>query len=389
MVGDVRDMSGVKKAEIAGAGLAGLALSIRLAQLGWDVSLHERSADLRMFGSGIWLWENGLKCLTLLGAYEAATCRAKKVKEWRIADGNGRVLITKHLQGRDRMLLPPRADLYQALIDRAAALGVEVFTSSIVNAVRPEGVLMLESGVERKADLVVIADGAYSRLRENILATSWMDFGSEGGFRMLVDKRDGDPEDIITEYWSGAWRCMFNPCTDGSNYIYLGGPVRDRRGRARPVDPDLWRGLFPGAGTLFDHVGEVSRWDRIVNVRTSHWSEGRVAMIGDAAHAMPPNLGQSANMAFTNAMALAMRVTEAADVPSGLCAWEAAQRPLTDHVQWWSYIYGLIMSYWPKSIERLRSDGVRLLAGSEWFDEGLLRAARTTPAGYEGPAVTR
>ena len=97
---------------------------------------------------------------------------------------------------------------------------------------------------------------------------------------------------------------------------------------------------------------------------------------------MPPNLGQSANMAFTNAMALAMRVTHAADVPQGLRDWEAGQRPLTNHVQWWSYIYGLIMSYWPKSVERLRSDGVRLLAGSEWF------AARTTPAGYEGPAVT-
>ncbi len=381
-------MSGVKKVEIAGAGLAGLALSIRLAQLGWQVSLHERSADLRMFGSGIWLWENGLKSLALLGAYEAATYRAKKVREWRIADGDGEVLITKFLQGRDRMLLPPRADLYQALIDRAATLNVGVSTSSVVAAVRPEGVLVLEDGTERRADLVVVADGAYSRLRENILATAWMDFGSEGGFRMLVDRREGDPDDIITEYWSGAWRCMFNPCTDGSNYVYLGGPVRDRRGRARPVDPALWRGLFPGAGNLFDHVGEVGRWDRIVNVRTSHWSEGHVAILGDAAHAMPPNLGQSANMAFTNAMALAMQVSGGGDIPEALRTWEKRQRPLTDHVQWWSYIYGLLMSYWPKSLERLRSDGVRLLARSDWFDEGLLRAARTTPAGYEGPAVT-
>jgi len=83
-----------------------------------------------------------------------------------------------------------------------------------------------------------------------------------------------------------------------------------------------------------------------------------------------------------------MQVTHAADVPRGLRDWEAEQRPLTDHVQWWSYIYGLIMNYWPKPVERLRSDGIRLLARSDWFDEGLLRAARTTPAGYEGPAVT-
>ena len=46
-------------AEIAGAGLSGLALATRLAQLGWRVRLHERNSDLRMFGAGIWLWGNG------------------------------------------------------------------------------------------------------------------------------------------------------------------------------------------------------------------------------------------------------------------------------------------------------------------------------------------
>lgn len=377
-----------RRAEIAGAGLAGLALSIRLAQLGWRVGLHERSPDLRMFGSGIWLWENGLKTLRLLGAYDGATYRARKVREWRIADGDGAVLFTKRLEGRDRMLLPPRADVYQALIDQATARGVEVFTSSVASSVQPEGALVLESGQTRPADLVVIADGAYSRLRETILATAWMDFGNEGGFRMLVDAKPDDPTDIITEYWSGGWRVMFNPCTDGSNYIYLGGPVRDPRGRQRPVDPSLWRGLFPGAGGLFDNIGEVSRWDRIVNVRTRHWSDGCVAIIGDAAHAMPPNLGQSANMAFSNAMALAAAVDAEADVPSALRRWEERQRPLTDHVQRWSYVYGHVLGNWPGKLERVRSDIVRALAGSQWFDEGLSRAARHVPAGYEGPEIS-
>ena len=385
---DVSGASRPRRAEIAGAGLAGLALSIRLAQLGWSVALHERSADLRMFGSGIWLWENGLKTLRMLGAYEGATHRARKVREWRVADGQGRVLFTKALEGRDRMLLPPRADLYQALIDRAAALGVEVHTSSVAASVRPEGVLVMESGEERPADLVVIADGAYSRLRENILATAWMDFGIEGGFRMLVDAKPADPTDIITEYWSGHWRVMFNPCTDGSNYIYLGGPVNDPRGRARPVDPALWRGLFPGAGPLFDNIGEVSRWDRIVNVRTRHWSDGRVALLGDAAHAMPPNLGQSANMAFSNAMALAKTVHDGGDVGASLRRWETLQRPLTDHVQRWSYLYGHVLGSWPVGLERLRSDLVRLLAKSEWFAEGLARPAHHVPAGYEGPEIS-
>jgi 2-polyprenyl-6-methoxyphenol hydroxylase-like FAD-dependent oxidoreductase len=376
-----------RSVEIAGAGLSGLALATRLAQLGWETHLHERSSDLRMFGSGIWLWENGLKSLKLLGAYERAVHRARRVREWHIADGSGTVIYRKLLQGRDRLLLPPRADLYEALIEQAVAAGVNIHTSSVASSVRPDGTLILESGEERSAHLVVIADGAFSRLRECILATSWIDFGIEGGFRALIARRAEDSPDIITEYWSKGWRAMFNPCTDGSNYIYMGGPVNDRRGRQMPIDPQFWRTLFPGAGNLFDNVTELSRWDRLVNVRTLHWSEGQVAIIGDAAHAMVPNLGQAANMAFSNAMALAMEVDKTDDIPRALKEWEMRQRPLTDHVQWWSYIYGLILCRWPSAVESLRSDLVRMLAKSQWFDDGMYRGARHTPAGYDASEI--
>src|ERR1700730_14239943 len=118
--------------EIAGAGLAGLAVGVRLAQLGWKVRMDERNPELRMFGAGIWLWQNGLKSLRMLGAYEAATRRAKAIREWRICDPHGRVLMSRLCTSDDGMLLPPRADLYQALIDRASELGVEIETSSVV-----------------------------------------------------------------------------------------------------------------------------------------------------------------------------------------------------------------------------------------------------------------
>lgn len=371
-----------RTAEIAGAGLSGLALAARLAQLGWRVRLHERSNDLRMFGAGIWLWENGLKSLEILGALEAATARARAIKEWRIVDGRGKVLISRPMTNTDRLLLPPRADLYQALIDRVQELGVEIRTSSVAVAARPEGVLVLESGEECPADLVVAADGAYSRLRESILGTRWMDFGIEAGIRMLIDHREGDPQEVITEYWQGPWRLLYNPCTDGQNYIFLSAPIDDERGRRIPVDRAFWTEKFPDAADLIARFAEAGRWDRIVNVTCRQWSEGRVAILGDAAHAMPPNLGQAANMAFTNAMALALEVTESSDVAQALVRWEKQQRPLTEHVQRWSYVYGYILGKWPSSLVSLRSDLLRAIAKTEWFEEGLNRGARTVPAGY-------
>jgi 2-polyprenyl-6-methoxyphenol hydroxylase-like FAD-dependent oxidoreductase len=378
-----------RTAEIAGAGLSGLALAVRLAQLGWHVSLHERNPELRMFGAGIWLWESGLKTLTMLGAFEQATARARVIKEWRIADQRGNILMTRPTTETDRFLLPPRADLYQALIDQAVASGVEIFTSSIVSAVRPEGVLVLENGEERRADLVVAADGAYSRLRECILATGWMDFGIEAGIRMLIDFHPSDPTEIVTEYWNGPWRLLYNPCTDGQNYIFLSAPVSDERVQKLPVDQALWTEKFPGAADLIARFAEAGRWDRLVNVRCRQWSAGHVAIVGDAAHAMPPNLGQAANTAFINAMALAATVDKAADIPGALRAWEAQQRAITDHVQWFSYIYGFVVAKWPSAILPFRNDALRAFAKTEWFDYGLNRGARHVPAGWDEYQRTR
>jgi 2-polyprenyl-6-methoxyphenol hydroxylase-like FAD-dependent oxidoreductase len=247
---------------------------------------------------------------------------------------------------------------------------------------RPDGVLAMEDGTERRADLVVAADGAYSRLRECILGTGWMDFGIEAGIRMLIDYQPQDPTDIVTEYWNGPWRLLFNPCTDGQNYIFLSAPVNDERARKLPIDQDLWMEKFAGAADLIARFGEAGRWDRLVNVRCRRWSEGSAAVIGDAAHAMPPNLGQAANTAFINAMALAMAVDRAADIPAALRDWEAGQRSITDHVQWFSYLYGFVLGKWPNLALPIRNDALRFLSKTEWFDYALNRGARHVPAGY-------
>jgi 2-polyprenyl-6-methoxyphenol hydroxylase-like FAD-dependent oxidoreductase len=381
-----------KVVEIIGAGLAGLVAANRFAQLGWKVRIHERNPELRMFGAGIWLWESGLKTLETIGAYEQAVVRARSIREWQIRDAKGSVLMSRLAHSEDRLMLPPRADLYQALIDRAVAQGVELFTSSLAIGVSPDGTTEFEGGFKRQADLVIVADGAYSRIRESILGTKWIDFGSDVGIRMLIDEEPGDNRDTLVEYWNGPWRLLYNPCTDGRNYIFLSAPVSDERARRLPIDTALWTEKFPHAADLIRRFQVDSRWDRLVNVKCRKWSEGKVAVVGDAAHAMPPNLGQAANTAFINVMALAEMASAQigeSDMPAALRAWEAQQRSITDHVQWWSYLYGFVLGKWPTSLLTLRSDVVRALAKTEWFDESLNRGARHVPAGFIPPHKTQ
>lgn len=370
-----------RTAEVAGAGLGGLATATALARRGWRVRVHERAPELRMFGAGIWLWENGLRSLRLIGAEEQAIARAKHIKEWAVIDQQGADLFRRSFTDDDKMVLPVRADLYQALIDAARDAGVEIVTGSPVESAEPEGVLVLADGSRLPADLVVGADGAHSRIRESLLLTAKISYLREGYIRLLVPNLPGDEEALITEAWHGSRRFLYCPSSDEQHYIAFSCLVDDRRGRSVPVDKQSWCETFPTFTSVIDRIGEEGRWDRGMTVRCRAWSEGKVVLVGDAAHAQAPNLAQGANMTFTNAVSLAAAVSGAQDVPAALRAWEERERALTDHVQRWSHGYGWMVSMWPEHLADRRTTFLQFVTGIPWVDRQLNRAARHIPVG--------
>lgn len=370
-----------RHAEIAGAGLGGLAVSIALAQRGWSVRVHERSDTLRMFGAGIWLWENGLRSLAALGVEKQATRRACRIETLVARDQQGRALMHREFGEKDRMVLPPRADLYDALIARTQELGVEIQTGSTAVAARPTGELELENGKLLNADLVVVADGVFSRVRESLLLTRRVDYLDEGYTRLLIPRIETDPATEITEYWSGSRRLLYDPCTPEFNYVCLCCKVDDVDGRRVPVDKETWLESFPELGGIIERIDEVGRWDRAMRVTCRHWSRGVAVVVGDAAHAQPPNLGQGANLTFQNALSLAAYLDRGHDVATALQDWEKAERPLTDHVQKWTDLYGRVASAWPDRFARRRSQFLETATKVPWVDKQLNRAARHVPVG--------
>lgn len=119
-----------RDAVVAGGGLAGLFVSTALAQRGWSVRVHEQATELRMFGAGIWLWENGLRALEGIGVKDAAIHRGQRMSAWEIRDHRGRLLRRRETYPFDRLVVPPRADVYEALIAGAREAGVEIITGS-------------------------------------------------------------------------------------------------------------------------------------------------------------------------------------------------------------------------------------------------------------------
>ncbi len=372
-----------RTAEIAGAGLSGLFLGAALSQRGWRVSIHERSADLRMFGAGIWLWENGLSALESIGAYEQTVRRAQRISSWDIVDHRSSIIRRRTFRPGDRMIVPLREDLYNALIAAAKAGGAQILTSSIVRAAEPDGVLIMADGSTREADLIVGADGLRSSIRESLQLTKNFQSLGNGAIRMLIPRQQGESVHVSAEHWSGNRVLLYNPCGPEHIYLCFVCPTSDVTGKRVPIDKATWTESFPTLADVIGRVGDQGRWDDFETVEATRWSSGRVAIVGDAAHGQPPWLGQAANLAFANTLALAEFVTYYSDVEAALKAWEQHQRPVTDHTERWTNLYGRIVNVWPPSMQRMRSLALRTFVSLP-FVESMLNVAPHTPVVSNG-----
>ena len=331
----------VRHCEIAGAGIAGLTTACILAQRGWSVQVHERSPELREMGAGIYLKLNSLIVLRELGLYDDVRSVGMTVRAGRISGRSGRVLARHMMNGEDTVTVS-RSALHRALAVRARDLGVRFRTSSVVTSADPSGSLTVNGGERFDADLVVGADSYRSVVRDSVKLAKNVQLLEEGGIRALAPRRAMEREGLTTEQWSGNCRLGIVPCSKDELYLYLIGPANEKAVNTVPVDKQFWCDLFPEEADVLNRIGDVARYDQFVYSTVSGWSAGRVAIIGDAVHAQPPNLGQGAGMAIANASALGAALDEITDVPDALRRWETLRRPLTEEVQRWSYRYGLI-----------------------------------------------
>ena len=117
--------------------------------------------------------------------------------------------------------------------------------------------------------------------------------------------------------WSGTRRVLYTPCSETDIYIALTMLDSDEAAKAVPVRKDEWKRAFPHLEVLIDRIGEQGRYDRFELIKLKRWSAGRVAISGDAAHALPPNIGQGGGCAMMNALSLAVYLERGPDIDDG------------------------------------------------------------------------
>jgi 2-polyprenyl-6-methoxyphenol hydroxylase-like FAD-dependent oxidoreductase len=349
-------MPGKGNVEIAGAGLAGLTTAAVLARDGWSVRVHERGPELREIGAGIFLWENALRALEYVGAFEEVASLGERVDNPTLYDHRNRVVQREWLR-HGRLYTVVRSNLHRALANAAIAAGVDIVTNSTVSGARPDGTLDLANGKTIKADLVIGTDGVNSKVRDSLgLVKSQVDL-QDGCGRHLIPRTPDDPVGTTYEEWHGGRRIGVVPCSPTETYIFLCCPAKDVDGRKQmPFQRDTWLREYPHYASQIERIpaDTEGRWANFYDVRTTSWYKGRVAILGDAAHAMSPNLGQAACVAMTNAVALGQAL-RGRSVEQALSLWQSSEWETVHRIQRYSRFYGWIGTHWPTPLLTARS----------------------------------
>ncbi|BDU08874.1 FAD-dependent oxidoreductase [Nocardia cyriacigeorgica] len=340
-----------RHAEVIGGGIGGLTAATALAQQGWSVRLHERQSAIRAIGAGIYVWDNGLSALEEIGAFADATRGAHIGPAIEARSRNGRTLYRIDINADDepRCYTLLRDRLIEALVQAATRAGVDLVTDSAVVAADPDGRVEFKDGRATSADLIVVANGVHSRLRDRLGLTARRIQMREGAARLMVpasaDYLPAADSVKHLEHFQGRRRLLYTPCTPEHVYLALVTDSDDAATRGDHLDVDSWVRSFPYLETLLRTTPDVQiRWDNFEFIRLKAWSRGKVALLGDAAHAQPPYLGQGGGTAMINAVSLAATVSAGLPLPEALARWEREQRPGIERTQKTSYRMRLLNS---------------------------------------------
>ena len=142
--------------------------------------------------------------------------------------------------------------------------------------------------------------------------------------------------------------------------------------------------MFPHLGWIIDRIPDHGHGDWFEILKLKDWSKSHVAILGDAANAQPPFLGQGGGCSMMSALSLAHMVDREGDVVRGIAAWTQQERRFTEWVQTVSYWYGQL-AFMPPAV---RNAAFRIIGASEILKaRTLLVAARRIPTGTEAVAA--
>ncbi len=359
-----------KRIAIIGAGIGGVAAGVALHQAGFDVRIFEKAGELREAGAGMSLWPNGTGVLQQLGLLPAVASRGQGGAQFLVRSQAGDILMAiRTAEAETPTICIHRAHLLRILADalppRCLSVGHDLasvhFTGTKVD-------LQFTHGERIPCDGVVGADGIHSQIRIDLAYPNKPVYRGYAIFRGIVDTPANFSPGHNSETWGEGSR--FGILSIGSNKLCWYATVNSP---ARPLRTDWPKERLQQIFSKWHHpipelLAATEPSDIMLNGACDQyparaWSNGPITLMGDASHALTPNLGQGACMALEDALALANCLRQKTSVSEGFRLYEAKRFARVRNAILRSRWLGEIGQWENRALVKVRTAVTRILPG--------------------------
>jgi 2-polyprenyl-6-methoxyphenol hydroxylase-like FAD-dependent oxidoreductase len=325
---------------IAGGGIGGMAAALALYRAGLRFSLYERAPAFTEVGAGMSLWPNATRLLKKWGVLDQLTAIGEPVTRFNLLRPTGQMISTICMGGfATPALCLHRADLHRCLrgplpADRLAGDQRLISFTQDADGVTAKFV----GGLEVAADGLIGADGINSIVRTQLHGTASPVYRGYSVWRGIASESAGIVRGHISETWGAGQRFGILPMGGGRIcwYATRNGPpsLPDApEGRKHEV-LQLFKDWHQPIPALIEATepSTIMKNDAQDRQPLGWWGQGRVTLLGDAAHPITPNVGQGACLAIEDAACLVKSLLAAPSIAAGFCAYEAMRKRRTAFV---------------------------------------------------------
>lgn len=306
------------KYEIAviGGGIAGLCAAIAMEKMGLHPVVFESAPEIKPLGAGLTLAANAIRALHRLGVADKVVNAGQQLSKFSILDQHGKPLSELDSRVLDEKFglsnfAIHRADLHRVLLGELSPKTDFVTGKRAVRVEQGDGfaTVHFQDGTRHSAHFVLVADGIHSALRQQLLPKSTPRFAGYTCWRAVVEN-PGLQLDRATETWGAAGRMGIVPLANNLIYWFLCINARQDDPAMRAMRVADLRARFAALHHPIPEILAATRdeqllWNDILDIAPiQKFAFGSVLLLGDAAHATTPNLGQGACQAIEDAAVL-------------------------------------------------------------------------------------
>jgi 2-polyprenyl-6-methoxyphenol hydroxylase-like FAD-dependent oxidoreductase len=364
---------------IIGGGIAGLTTALALERCGMRATVFEAAPEMRAIGAGLGLAGNAIRAFEALGLKQQLLTVGHDLRGLAILDERGRTITATESpagQGMEQYAIH-RADLQSLLLRELRSTTIELGKrATSVTQDRSKATVHFADGSVHHAEHLIIADGVRSAARTSLLPQVEPRYAGYTCWRGVIHAPDLRPQKA-SETWGPNGRFGIVPLSGDRIYWFatVNSSERNERYRAYRIHDLVLH--FSGYHTLITDILARTTdaqllWNDIHDLAPlERFAYGRILLIGDAAHATTPNLGQGACQAIEDAVELARMLREESDVIRAFGHFEDARTARTKWVTETSWRLGRIAQWEHPLAIRLRNGLLRMLPAS--INESQLR----------------